>query len=120
MDDTVVQRPMRFDVADPGASPDGQRLEGPDLIDDVGNQIRRVDIQVAAAKTDKVAIADVRADGDAIGGGHRQRSADARRVAGMETAGDVRARDRGEHRGVIDRPTPEAFTHVAVEIDTCG
>ena len=27
MDDTVVQRPMRFDVADPGASPDGQRLE---------------------------------------------------------------------------------------------
>ncbi len=60
----------------------------------------------------------MRADGDAAPDRHLHGVQDAGRVAGMETAGDIGARDELDHGRVIAHaPRAVALAEIAVEID---
>jgi hypothetical protein len=60
----------------------------------------------------------VRTDRHAALGGHRTDPAHDRRIAGVETAGDVGAAHDCQQRLVIaEGPTAESLTQVGVEID---
>jgi hypothetical protein len=94
-----------------------QRLQRADLIGDVVGQLGLRAVDEPPAEAREVAVADVRADGDPGRDRGARRAGDPRRIACVETAGDVRARDVCEHRRVVaHRPRTERFADVAVEV----
>ena len=111
---------MRLDVGDLAAFCGGQRLQRADLVDDVVREFDRVDVQEAAAEAGEVAVADVGADHDAGGNRLAAGPADDAGIAGVETAGHVRAGDRAEHRRVVSQaPASVGLADVAVQVNGC-
>ena len=75
-------------------------------------------LHVATSEAHQIAIADVRADGDAAQCRFMQHAIDPRRIAGMKTAGNIRARHDVEHRRIVAHPPgAEALTEIAVQIN---
>ena len=116
-DNGVVQRAMRFDVTDRRPGGVSQRLQRADLVDDIGGEILGADIDVASAEAGQVAIAHLGADPNPPlrgGSAHFQQPGG---VAGMESAGDVRAGDQVEHRLVVTQaPDTEALAQIGIEV----
>ena len=109
---------MGFDVGHRGAGRLRQPVQGADLIDDVGQQILRCDVDEAPAEAGQVAIAHLRADAHAALGGQPAHRQQAGRVARVETTRDVGAGDDAEHGVVISEPPDaESLTQVGVEVD---
>ena len=108
---------MWFDVADGRAGRRGQRRERADLVDDVGGQVGRLDVDESPAEAGEVAIADLGADAyPPIRGrpAHRQQ---VRRIAGVEAARDIGRGDDVEHGVVITEcPDAEPLAEVGVEV----
>src|SRR5699024_5701589 len=120
VDDRVVQRAVRFDVADPAAAGAGQTVERTDLIDHVRGQLGRGDVDEPATETGQVVIADLGADRHVPVHGRPDRTEQGRRVAGVESAGDVGAGDQFEHRVVVTEPPGAvALAQIAVDVDLC-
>ena len=114
----VVERAVRLEVADAGAARAGERVERPDLVDDVGHELRRGHVDEPAAEAGEVAVADLGAHGDAARRGGPAHGQEHRRVAGVEAAGDVDARDDLDHRVVVaELPATEGLPDVGVEVD---
>ena len=94
-----------------------QRLQGADLVDDIGRQVlgRRVD--EATAESSQVAIAHLRADPHPPLRGRTARPRQRCGVPGVEAARHVGAGDHVEHRVVVaEQPHPEAFAQIRVEV----
>ena len=109
---------MGLDVAQPRPRGVGQRLQCADLVDDVSGEFVRVDLDTAPAEARQIEVTDLRTDPDSPphGGGAGTGQADG--IAGVETAGQVRAADDIEHRLVVaERPHAEALGQVGVEVD---
>ena len=93
----------------------------PDLVGQVGLHLVRRKFHVPPSEPDKVRVAGVGADGDAVRLGQRHRVAHPGRVAGVEPAGDVRRADVLDDLLVEAHLVhPEALAHVAVQIDLGG
>ena len=109
---------MRLHITDLCTRGGGETLERSDLVDDVGGKIGGRDVHVASPEAREVRIGDMRTDRDAALGGGLHGAQDADRIAGVEPAGDIGARDDLEHRRVIAHaPCAVALAEVAVEID---
>ena len=109
---------MRLDVPDPGARTLGHRVEGAQLVEDVGGELLGLHVEEPSPEADEVAVAHLSPDGHPALGRHLTGPAQRQRVAGMEAAGDIGAGDDVEHGRVIaDRPGPEGLTEVGVEVD---
>ena len=118
--DRVVEPAVRLDVGDLAAFCGGQRLQRPDLVDDVVREFDRVDVQEAAAESGQVPVADVGANHDAGGNRLAAGPADHAGVPGVESAGHVGAGDRAEHRRVVAQgPASERLANVAVQVNGC-
>ena len=120
-DDRVVERPVRLDVAHPGAGDAGEALERTDLVDDVLGEVVWRDVDEATTEAGQVAVPDLRADAHPLRRGPVADRTQDGGVTGVEAAGDVGARDDLEQRVVVaERPLPEPLTEVGVEIDVHG
>src|SRR5579875_567133 len=96
----------------------GDRVERPRLEDDVVAYLGGRDRHVAAAEAAAIGERDMSADRDAAGDGGGDGGPHRRRVSGVEAAGDVRARDDPEQRGIVgELPDAVALAEVAVEVD---
>ena len=73
-------------------------------------------VEFAAAEVFAVGVTGVRADGDAVLVGQRERPRDLARPAGVQPAADVRGRDERHQLGVEAGP----FTQVRVQVDLHG
>ena len=111
----LVQRAMRFDVADAGALAAADGVEGTDLIkqqvfDFLGRAVHR-----AATEADQVLIGRVGTDTHVMRDGQGHGLAHDAGVRGVETAGDVGAVDIGHDLGIHTHlPGTEAFADIAV------
>ena len=93
----------------------------PELVEDVGGEVGGVHVDAAAAEAGEVAVADLGADDDPALGGGGDGAPDGGRVAGVEAARDVGARDDVEHRLVVaEDPGAERLAEVGVEVDPHG
>ena len=117
-DGGVVERAVRLDVADPGALGPGDAVQRGQLVQDVGGELGRLDVDEPAAEAGEVAVGDLRPDGHARGSGAGAHAAHGRRVAGVEAARHVGAGDEAEQRLVVTQPPDaEALPEVGVEVD---
>ena len=108
---------MRLDVPHPAPGRPGERLQGADLVEDVGGEVGRRDVDLPPPEPDQVGIGHLGADGHPPLGGRPHRPVDRRRVAGVEPAGHVRARHHLEQRGVVPQsPAPVPLTEVRVQV----
>ncbi len=112
----VVQGAVGLHVGNAGADLAGGRRQSGDLLVDVGDDLRRADIDGAPAEVGSVAIGNVRADGHvslhAGTGGVTHHF----RASGMEAAGDADAGHGGHDTG-IDLGERVPLTEVGVEVD---
>ena len=100
----------------PRAHEDG---EGPHLVEDVGLDLVRRGLDRAPAEAPEIVVAGVRPDRDSAFHREPHRAVHDDRIAGVETAGDVRRSDDLEDLLVTaQHVVAEAFAHVAVEVDT--
>ena len=96
----------------------GQRVQRADLVDHGRSKIIGGDVQEPAAEADQVRIADLGADHDTALDRGPAGPAQGGRIAGMETAGHVRAGDHGQHRVVVTQtPVSEGLSEVGVQVD---
>ena len=93
-------------------------LQRTDLVDDVGSQVGRRDVDEPPAEPGQIAVADLGADPHTVACGLLAAVAQRGRVARVESACDVGAGDKAEHCVVVtELPRPEAFPEVSVEVD---
>jgi hypothetical protein len=108
---------VRLHVAHPGAGQPGEGVQRPDLVEQVVAQFVRVVVDAAAAETGEVAVPDLGADRHAPLGGGGADPAHRGRVAGVEAAGDVGARDDVQQRLVVAQPPgTEALAEISVQV----
>ena len=92
-----------------------QRAE---LVEHVGVQLGGRHVDPAAAEAGQVAVADLGADRDAAVGGSCADAAHGRRVAGVESARDVRAgHDVQQSLVVAEAPHAESLAKIGVQVD---
>ena len=114
----VVQRTVSLDVLEPDALGTREGLERADLVQDEVLDLRRRHAHRAAAKSDQIRKARVRANRNAVVASEAYCSPHDLRVAGVIPAGDVARGDVLHERGILaERPPPERFAQVTVEID---
>jgi hypothetical protein len=109
---------MRFDMAEASAVGGAEGLKCPDLVGKVITDFIEAAIHIPAAKTEKIGKSRVRTDPDPVVMGELDGPVHYLRVAGMKTAGNV---GRGDSRNDVSIHSqgvcPEAFAHVAVEVN---
>ena len=116
-DDRVVQRPMGFDIAERCTGSPGKRLQCSDLVDHVGGEFSRRDIDPAPPEPGKIEVADLRTDPHAPRGGGPAGARQTHRVTGVEAARQIGAGDDVEHGVVVTEfPDPVSLGEVGVEI----
>jgi hypothetical protein len=116
--DGGVQRPVRLHVVQHRAGGAHERGEGTDLVERVVVGLLHAQRDRAAAEAGQVRETGVGPDGDAGREGRGEARPDRPRVAGVEAARQVRARDRGEQGGVVaHRPGAERLPGVDVQVD---
>src|SRR5699024_10595980 len=121
MNDRVVQRAVWLHVTYLGSAGVCTRSQRPDLIDDVGAQFFRGDVDEPPTETCQVPIADLGPDSDAVCSGAGAATQHDRRVAGVETTRYIGAGHDVEQRFVVaERPPPESFPEIGVEINAHG
>ena len=109
---------MRLYVDELGVGGAGEGAHGADLIGDVVLQLLRRDVDPPPPEPEEVRQGDVRADVDAKLLRHADDAAHDGRIAAMESGGDVRRRHQRQDAGVVaERPAPESFAHVAVDVE---
>jgi hypothetical protein len=87
------------------------------LVQHVRGQLGRCDVHLPPAESGQVAVAHLGAHCDAALGGARADPTHDRRVAGVESTGDVGAGDDVEQRVVVgERPGSEPLAEIGVEI----
>ena len=98
-----------------GASEGRQRT---DLIQDVGLDLLGIDGHLTAAEAPEVPISGMRPDRGARGHGPCHGPVHHPRVPGVEPAGHVDRRHRGEEAGfVLERPRTEPLARIDVQIE---
>ena len=118
VNDAVVERPVRLDVAHPGTGHPGEPIECADLVDDLVGQGRWRDVDGPPAEPGQVPIAHLRTDHDSALGRRRAHPTEDVRVPGVESAGHVGTCDDLEQSLVVAQsPDAEPFAEVAVQID---
>ena len=118
VDDGVVQRAMGFHVGHRRPGDVCECLQGADLIDDVGRQVGRFDVDEPPAEPGKVAVADLGPDPHTVARGLLAAVAQRGRVARVKPACDVGACDKAEHGVVVtELPRAEALPEVSVDVD---
>ena len=95
VEDPVVERTVRFDVADLGAGGSAERGQGADLVQDISGELLRGDVHGPPTKTGQVGIGNLRTDADVAFGGGVDCPVDGQRVAGVE--GGIVERNAGIH-----------------------
>src|SRR6266545_357750 len=117
-DDRVVERAVRLDVAHPVSSDPGKSIEGCNLVYDLVSQLNRVGVDAAPSEADQIAVPDLRPDRHAAPHRFGADPSHDRRVAGVESAGDVGTRDDAENGLVVtEGPDPESLAKVAVQVE---
>ena len=94
----VVQRAMRFDVVEDGSLSPSNRIERAQLVEEQVADFRRGQQNNPPAEPLAVIETGVRAYGDTMMDGGRDGGPHRVRVAGMQTAGDIRRGDHPEQR----------------------
>ncbi len=116
-DGTVVERTVRLHIGDPGAGHARDAVERRDLVDHLVAQLVGVVLDSAPTEAGQIAVGDLRADRDAVGG---RRDADAThrdRIAGVEATRHVRrGHDTEERLVVAETPSAEAFAEIRVQV----
>jgi hypothetical protein len=108
---------VRLDVADPAAGRPGERLEGAELVEDVGGELGGGHVELAPAEADQVRVRHLGADRHPAPDGRAHRPLHRRRVPGVEPAGDVRAGHDLQQGGVVAQvPAPVALAEVGVQV----
>jgi hypothetical protein len=109
---------MRLQVADSPAGDARERIEGAELVEHIGGQLRRCHVDAASPETCQVAVTDLRSDRHATGDGPGADLAHDVRVASVKAAGNVGAGDHVEQCLVIAQAPPtEALSEVGIEVD---
>src|SRR5690606_2375381 len=117
VDDRVVERAVRFDVAHFSPADLGESSEGTDLVDHVVGELDGSDVDEPPPEPGQVPVAHLGADRDIALGRLLAGPPDDRRVSSVESAGDVRTGDYAEQGFVIaELPAPEPFRQIRVEI----
>ncbi len=117
----VGHHAMRFHVGNLGAMEGRDRLQGADLVGDVGLQLLDGEIDDAAAEPLEVGKARMGADRHAVLRAELHRIHHHDRVAGVEAAGHVGRGHDLQHLGVVaHHPRPEALAQVGVDIHVSG
>ena len=118
--DGVVESAVRLHIPDPGSLRRGQGLQGTNLVHHVVGQFGGADVQEAPSESGEVPVADVGADDDTGSNRVAAGPADDAGIAGVESARNVRARNRAEYRQVIaEAPASEGLADVAVQVNRC-
>ena len=107
---------MWLDVVDPHAEPIGHGGERAELIDAERDEFAVVEFQFPTAEVLAVGVARMRADGDAMLVGERERPGDLPRPTRMQPAADIRGRDERHQLGIKAGP----LAQVRVEVDLHG
>ena len=114
----IVKLAVRFDVVQAGASCLRERGERPDLVQHAVVALVGGEVHVASPETLEVGVAWMRADCHARVGGDLHRAAHHVGVAGVHAAGDVDARDEGNHLRVeAERVAAEALAQIGIQIN---
>ena len=109
------ERAVRLHVGDPGAGHLGEPVERTELVEHGVAQLVGVDVDEAPTEPDQVGVRHLGTDLHVPVGGRLAHAPHRRRVAGVEPAGDVGARDDVEHRLVVtERPHPERLPEIAL------
>jgi len=116
----IVERPVGLHVDQGNSVGAGEREDRADLIDDVGLDLLRARLHLAAAETPEIVVAWMGAHGDVMPGGEADGAIDDPRVAGVEPASHVRRAHELEESLFIgaDVVDAEALPHVAVDVDS--
>ncbi len=116
----VVKRPVRLDVDQRDSMGMREREERADLIHDVGLDLLGACLHLAPAEAAEVVVTRMGPHGDSMACGEGHRPVDDSRVAGVETARDVRGAHELEETLLVraDVVDAEAFAHVAIDVDS--
>ena len=115
-----VERAVRFDVRQPAAERLRERGNCADLIDHHVVRFARTDGHRSASEALQIRQPWMRADGHAFGERHLDGLMNRRRIASVETAGDIGGIHIVQYGEVVaHRVGAEALAHVAIEIDAC-
>jgi len=116
-----IESTVRFQIAHRGPGDPAHAVERPELIEHVGGELRRGDVEEPATEPRAIGIAHVGPDRHAPLGGGGDGAPHDDRVTRVEPARDVGARHDIEHRVVIAHPPgAEGLPEVRVEIDVHG
>src|SRR5882757_3971476 len=109
---------MNLEITRLASGSDGEGVQGPQLVQHVIGDARRIHFDEAAAESAEVAVSDLGAYGDVAAGGDVARGAHDVRVRGVKSASEVGI---GHHlqqgRVVGDSPRPVALSNLGVERD---
>jgi hypothetical protein len=115
----VVQRAVRFDMADANTLHGGDADQGADLRGKLVLQFRRRQRHGAATEVAQVGVARVGADRNAVFPRQTQRPPHDVRVAGVAAAGYIGRIDDGQHGGIVAHgPRAVALAEVGVEVNS--
>ena len=121
VDDRVVERAVRFDVAHAHAVDAGQGIEGADLVERFVGEFGWGVVDEAAAEAGRVVVGHVRAEGHAVGGGVFEGAGDGMGVSCVESGGDVGAGNHLQHGCVVSyRVARGGLAEVSIEVDVHG
>ena len=116
--EAVVERAVGLHVPHPDAGAAGDAVEGAELDEELRGDLGRARVECPPAEAHEVAIPRMRTERHSVPGRASSALGHGERVAGVEAACDVRARDEPEHRLVVaDAPGAERFAEVAVQVD---
>ena len=117
----VVQRAVWLHVTQACAGRAHEARQCADLVQGQGVSFAGIDAHLAAAEAHQIRQRHMRADRHPGARGEADCAPHRVRIAGMETAGDVRGAHIRENFGVLaHRPRAERFAHIAIEVDGRG
>jgi hypothetical protein len=113
-----IKRAVGLHVSEPATLRGDERRQRADLVSAVVGQVAGRDLHRPAPEAEQIRQGHVRADLKIVLDGGADGPAHGARVAGVESASDVRGGDVGhEARVVAEVPASEALTHVDVHVN---